>query len=98
MKTIQFTGEEKHIEAISNFHKNTWINTNTLQKTEIRVYVVNVNDNDFDGDNTTDNEFMTLAENNGRVYTLDGFQEAFNFEEINSGIDVIRFINVPLNN
>ena len=95
MKTIILQGEFQKFEnlnqATSNFDKDR-----LPYEVEIRVYVVNLNDNDFDGDNTTDEEFMTLAEENGRVYTLDGFQEAFNFEEINSGIDVIRFIAVPL--
>ena len=45
----------------------------------------------------TDEEFMTLAEEDGTVYTIQGFQEAFNNEEINSAIDVIRFISVPCN-
>lgn len=92
MKTIQFTGT---VEQIDDLTQNLSYNHLDLT-TETRVYVVDMNDNDFDGDNTTDEEFMTLAEENGRVYTLDGFQEAFNFEEINSSIDVIRFITVPL--
>lgn len=92
MKTIQFTGT---VEQIDDLTQNLSDNHLDLT-TETRVYVVDMNDNDFDGDNTTDEEFMTLAEENGRVYTLDGFQEAFNFEEINSSIDVIRFISVSI--
>ena len=92
MKTIQFTGT---VEQVDDLTQNLSDNHLDLT-TETRVYVVDMNDNNFDGDNTTDEEFMTLAEENGRVYTLDGFQEAFNFEEINSSIDVIRFITVPL--
>ena len=92
MKTIQFTGT---VEQVDDLTQNLSDNHLDLT-TETRVYVVDMNDNNFDGDNTTDEEFMTLAEENGRVYTLDGFQEAFNFEEINSSIDVIRFIAVPL--
>ena len=92
MKTIQFTGT---VEQVDDLTQNLSDNHLDLT-TETRVYVVDMDDNNFDGDNTTDEEFMTLAEENGRVYTLDGFQEAFNFEEINSSIDVIRFITVPL--
>ena len=95
MKTMTLQGEFQKFEnlnqATSDFDKDR-----LPYEVETRVYVVDLNDNDFDGDNTTDEEFMTLAEENGRVYTLDGFQEAFNFEEINSSIDVIRFITVPL--
>lgn len=62
---------------------------------EIRVYVIDtqqhLNDLAY-----TDEEFMKQAEDEGRVYTLQGFQEAFNLEEINSAIDVIRFISVVI--
>lgn len=44
----------------------------------------------------SDDEFMTLAEESGRVYSLQGFQEAFNAEEINSSTDVIKIINVKI--
>lgn len=95
MKTIQFTGTEKHVEAIKNFHKNTWNKTDTLQQSETRVYVLDSQDfiNDLPH---SEEEFMTLAEENGRVYTIQGFQDAFNAEEINSAIDVVKFISVPL--
>jgi hypothetical protein len=69
-----------------------------LTEVETRVYVIDtqehINDLAY-----TDEEFMTQAEESedGRIYTLQGFQEAFNQEEINSAIDVIRFISVPLN-
>lgn len=91
MKTIQFTGTEHKVD---NLHLALGI---SAQQSETRVYVLDTAD--F-GDQTkhyselTDDEFQTLAEKQGRVYTLEGFQEAFNFEEINSAIDVIRFINV----
>ena len=62
------------------------------QEVETRIYVVE----DIDASNLNDEEFMDLAEEEGRVYTLQGFQEAFNLEEINSAIDVIRIINVPV--
>ena len=92
-KTITLQGTE---EQIGNLQLNAYkFKTEDLPAlVETRVYVVDMNENDFDGDNTTDEEFITLAENNGRVYTLEGFQQAFNFEEINSSIDVIRFISV----
>lgn len=95
MKTIQFTGTQ---DKIDNLHLALGISDNDMpQQSETRVYVLDTAD--F-GDQTkhyselTDDEFQTLVEEQGRVYTLGGFQEAFNFEEINSAIDVIRFINV----
>jgi hypothetical protein len=64
---------------------------------EIRVYVVDTDNYEFDTSPKTwdDEKFMNEAEIQGKVYTLQGFQEAFNLEEITSAIDVIRIINVP---
>lgn len=68
-----------------------------MEKFETRVYVLDVNDlEDKHHSELTDDEFQSLAEEEGRVYTLNGFQEAFNLEEIDSSIDVIRIINVTL--
>jgi hypothetical protein len=68
-------------------------------KTETRVYVVDTEDERMDDvywEELTDEEFMFEAEEQGKVYTLDGFAKAFNFEEINSSTDAIRFIQVPV--
>jgi hypothetical protein len=43
-----------------------------------------------------DEDFMTLSEQGGRVYTLSTFQEAFNYGDVNTFTDVIRFISVPI--
>ena len=37
---------------------------------------------------------MTLAEDLGDVYTLNGFAEAYNGQELGYETDVIRFISV----
>lgn len=66
---------------------------------ETRVYVINTNDervDDVDVQELTNDEFMFEAEEQGRVYTLDGFTKAFNSEEVNTATDVIRFIEVPV--
>lgn len=78
------------------------------KEVETRVYVVeNVDSIGLMTDILTENlhysdlsdeEFMNLAEQDGRVYSLEGFQEAFNEIEVDTNIDVVRFINVPLNN
>jgi hypothetical protein len=72
----------------------------TAVNTEPRVYVINVNDERVadipDTDELTNEEFMFEAEEQGRIYTLDGFVNAFNFEEINTNTDVIRIIYVPV--
>lgn len=97
MKTIQFTGTEKHVEAIKKFHENTWNKTDTLQQSETRVYVIDTfNIGERNWKSLTDEEFITLAEEEGNIYTLEGFQEAFNSQDINTEIDVVRFINMPI--
>ena len=69
------------------------------QNSETRVYVVDTEDDRMDDvywEELTDEEFMFEAEEQGRIYTLEGFTEAFNLEEINSSLDVIRIIQVPV--
>ncbi len=71
----------------------------TAVNSETRVYVIDTEDERMDDvywEELTDEEFMFEAEEQGRVYTLDGFAKAFNFEEINSSTDAIRFIQVPV--
>ena len=71
----------------------------TAVNSEPRVYVIDTNDervDDIDLLELTDEEFMFEAEEQGRIYTLEGFTEAFNLEEINSSLDVIRIIQVPV--
>lgn len=63
---------------------------------EIRVYVLDTfNLKERDWNSLTDEEFMTLAEEDGNVYSLVGFTEAFNQQDLNTDVDVIRFINTP---
>ena len=63
---------------------------------EIRVYVLDTfNLKERDWNSLTDEEFMTLAETEGNVYSLAGFTEAFNQQDLNTDVDVIRFINTP---
>lgn len=71
----------------------------TAVNTETRVYVIDTNDervDDVDVQELTNDEFMLEAEEQGRVYTLDGFTKAFNSEEVNTSTDIIRFIKVPV--
>ncbi len=93
MKTIQFTGTENKID---NLHLALGISDNDMpQQSETRVYVIDTfNVKERNWNDLTNEEFMNLAEEDGNVYTLQGFQEAFNSQDINTEIDVIRFINV----
>lgn len=66
------------------------------EQSETRVYVVKEKGEQY-LHSRTDDEFMELAEEQGRVYTLEGFQKAFNFDgAVDTDIDIIRFISVPL--
>lgn len=85
MKTITLQGTEKQIAGLKPYK--------TIKEVEIRVYII---DSSY-AIPTADEDFMTLAEEIGRVYTLEGFQKAFNEEEtISSTIDYIRIINVKI--
>lgn len=59
---------------------------------ETRVYVINVDKIEEDYMSLTNEEFMTEAENQGTVYSLKGFENAFNWSDINSFTQVIRII------
>lgn len=62
---------------------------------ELRVFVVDVDQADDDFNKDCDDEtFMTQAEMNGSVYTLGGFQEAFNNNEVSTDNAFIRIIEV----
>ena len=93
MKTITLQGEfekfQNLTQATSKFDQDR-----LPYEVETRVYVVDMNDNNYNGDETSDEDFMDMAEADGRAYSLDDFQYAFNFSEVNTEIDVIRFINV----
>ena len=93
METIQFTGTQDKIE---NLHLALGISDNDMpQQSETRVYVLDTfNVRERNWNDLTDEEFINLAEEDGNIYTLQGFQEAFNSQDINTEIDVIRFINV----
>lgn len=72
---------------------------------ELRVYVIDIEEIDDDFlDNMgidqsvqlNDEDFITVAEEQGNVYTLNGFAQAFNHQDINSSTDIIRFIEVEV--
>ena len=63
---------------------------------ELRVYVVDINTVEEQTDLVTDEVFMELAEQRGTVYSIEGFELAFNYEELNTSTDMIRFIEVEV--
>lgn len=93
MKTLTLQGTRKQFEKLYRSITLDDKDRNLIpQEVETRVYII---DSSY-AIPTADEDFMTLAEEIGRVYTLQGFQEAFNLEEINSAIDYIRIINVKI--
>lgn len=94
MKTIQFTGTEHEIE---NLHLALDVSDNNLpQQSETRVYVLDTQNISIDKGFTelTEEEWIAECERQGRVYSLQGFEIAFNEEEINTEFDVVKIINV----
>lgn len=64
---------------------------------EMRVYVIDTYlIEEENAINYTDNDFMEVAERLGTVFTLKGFENAFNNEELNTHVDYIRFIEVEV--
>jgi hypothetical protein len=91
--TTQFTGAEYEIE---NLYLALDISNNDMpQQSETRVYVVDTEKYQYEP-NMSDEDFITLAEHEATGYNLREFQFAFNYGEVNTFTDVIRFINVPV--
>ena len=64
---------------------------------EIRVYVASQEEYSIDElNNMSNDELIDIAELEGLVYSLNGFAQAFNKEEIYTGVDYIRFIEVEV--
>jgi hypothetical protein len=65
--------------------------------TETRVYVVDIDQTEDEFSIAiTDDVFIDEAEKQGSVYTLEGFQVAFNNNEVSSLTGFIRFIEVAI--
>lgn len=64
--------------------------------TEIRAYLIKV-EKDNGSDDYDDEEFMTLAEEQGTVMTLGAFQDWYNYEhEVNREDYYLRFLTVKM--
>ncbi len=61
---------------------------------ETRYYLIDTHkvSDDIDYVNCTDEEFITMCEEQGNIYSAEGFQEAFNTENINTAIHQLRVI------
>jgi len=94
MKTLTLQGEFQKFENL-NQATSKFDQDRLPYEVETRVYVVDSEEDEYEP-TMNDEDFMTLAEQGGRVYTLPTFQEAFNFGDVNTFTDVIRFISVPV--
>lgn len=90
MKTIQFTATVNQIDDLTQNLTDEYLDL----MTETRVFVVNVDETELDVIQLNEDEFCSLAEQQGTVYTLEGFQKDFNKGFINAMTDEIRFYNV----
>ena len=67
-----------------------------MKEKEKRVYLIDIHDirvRDIDYINElTDEEFVFEAEEQGKVYSLKGFEKAFNLEQVNTLTDQMRII------
>ena len=64
-----------------------------MRTIETKVYVVDTTQEIKDDNYFADiNSFMNVSEKQGNVYSLQGFQNAFNNEIINSNTDLIKLI------
>ena len=82
----------KDIEKIEMFF-SYWRQHSQIKKVT-KVYLIDgsnmISNKGFE--EMTDEEFMTESESQGHVYSLQGFQQAFNEEKININTDVIKII------
>lgn len=94
MKIIQFTGTENQFINLKNAIEFT--DNDMPQQSETRVYVVDTHSiiNNHHS-NLSDEEFMSMAEVQGTVHTLEGFQKEYNIGTYEVHY-VIRFITIPL--
>lgn len=96
--TITLQGTKEQISKVQlNFYAFPTEELPTVVET--RVYALDTQDISIDKgfEELSEEEWITECERQGRVYTLQGFQRAFNEEEINTNLDVIKFISVPCN-
>jgi len=64
----------------------------TPTKKELRVYVIDITKTEIIGMETTDKKFMSVAEEQGTVYSIEGFEKAFNYDDLNQTNCLIKII------
>ena len=99
MKTIVLEGMLHKFNNLEQATSN-WDKDRLPYEVETRVCVIEAHQSlRFDEKiytHLTDEEFVSIAEENGTVYSIKGFQDAYNNDDINPAVQVIRFINVTI--
>jgi len=93
MKTITLQGTDEQFNNLS-----IAISHHSMPKeVETRVYVVDIHSlHSTPHWEVLEELFISLAEEQGMVYTLEGFQKDFNIGKFDDPYYVIRFINKPI--
>lgn len=94
MRTITLQGTKEQVAKVKTFIFNNGSNDRLPEEVETRVYLIDCYDRDTDS--MADEEFMKIAKEAGTEYSLEGFQEAFNYGDVNAFTDIIRFINIKI--
>lgn len=76
--------------VLTTFNREWEARTNPTK--EIRVYAIDVTLMDIGAEDLTDEEYFEECEKQGGVYSLAGFEKAFNQEEINSSTFWIKIV------
>jgi hypothetical protein len=92
MKTIKFKGTEDQLINLKN--AMDFSDNEMPKEVETRAYVADKFEHNTS--TLTDEMFIVLTKEYGRVYNLEDFQYAFDSGEINSQIEAVRIIEVEV--
>ena len=74
--------------------ENNLIQSTGISHNEQRVYAIDINNNQKHNLDLSDEEFIEIAEREGKVYTLKSFQNALNKQELSIDNNWVRFITI----
>jgi hypothetical protein len=96
MKKITFKGTEEQLYNLQDIYEQC--NKTKPKEVETRVYALHCGKTAIKKgfDEITQEKWIETCERQGGVYTLEGFQRAFNEEEIDSQYCSIRFIEIEM--
>lgn len=74
--------------------ENNLIQSTGISHNEQRVYAIDINNTHQHNSDLSDEEFIEIAEREGKVYTLKSFQDALNKQELSIDNNWVRFITI----